>query len=342
MSFLLVMTGGGVLWKLGLGEENSRDITSYTMTAEQGMLSSVINASGELGAIKRININPDRQGLIEEIYIEEGDSVKMGQVIAKIVDKGLPFRLNELNAEFENKKSAYDRRKKLFTEGAISAEKYNEFQRDYLTSKARLDQIKVEKEQLLIKAPFSGVITARYAEPGSYVSPNSQASTNQSSSKRSVVEISYGLQVIAKVPESDIGRISKGQQATIRVEAFPDEIFDSVVENISPRAIKDNNVTSFEVKLSLVEPPQKLLIGMTADVEFQAGKSEIKTLVPTVAIVTRQGEPGLLLVGEKQQPLFQKVELGYSSGSKTAIIKGILPGEQFFIDLPPWAKRKSN
>ncbi len=335
---VLVIIGGGVLFKIVTGKGGARDLTIYTSNAEKGSLPSIISASGELQAKKTINVNPHRQGLIDEIYVEEGDSVVKNQLIAKISDRDFPFRLNELKAEFDNKKSAYERRKYLFDEGAISAEKYNEYQKDFLTSKARLEQIQVEGEELLIKAPFQGIITARYAEPGSYVSPSSRNTTNQSNTRSSVVEISQGLQVLAKVPESDIGRIKKSQEATIRVEAFPDESFKSVVSNIAPRAIKNNNVTSFEVELFLIEPPPKLRIGMTADIEFQAGQTELETLVPTVAIVTEEGVPGLLIVGENNQPVFQKVTLGSSSGSKTVILKGIDPGDQIFIDLPPWAK----
>ena len=79
---------------------------------------------------------------------------------------------------------------------------------------------------------------------------------------------------------------------------------------------------------------------MTVDIEFQIEETSISTLVPTVAIVTEEGKPGVLIVGQQSQPTFKEVELGISSGSQTAIIKGIKPGDQVFIDLPPWAKKK--
>ena len=146
----------------------------------------------------------------------------------------------------------------------------------------------------------------------------------------------------AKVPESDIGRIALGQQAEIRVDAFPDERFQATVIEIAPRAEKRDNVTSFTVKLQLQDPPDRLRIGMTADINFQTGRSAPKTLVPTVAIVTENGKPGVLLVGEQQQPSFQAVELGSSSGDRTAILNGLPSGTRVFIDLPPWAKRERN
>ena len=112
------------------------------------------------------------------------------------------------------------------------------------------------------------------------------------------------------------------------------------MSEVAPRAEKQDNVTSFEVKLSLVNPPEKLLIGMTADINFQTGQSTPKTLVPTVAIVTEDGKPGVLLVDEQQKPEFQEVELGSSSGDQTAILKGLEAGTNVFIDLPPWADRR--
>ncbi len=143
------------------------------------------------------------------------------------------------------------------------------------------------------------------------------------------------------MPESEKWRIAIDQTGIVQVEAFPEERFKSIVSYIAPRAIKSNNVTSFQVKLSLINPPKKLRIGMTADVEFQSEETELQTLVPTVTIVTRDGEPGLLVVGENKKPVFQKVELGSSGGSKTAILSGIKPGEMIFIDIPPWAKPRS-
>jgi HlyD family secretion protein len=91
----------------------------------------------------------------------------------------------------------------------------------------------------------------------------------------------------------------------------------------------------------LLNPPPALRIGMTADVDFQTGAKPARTLVPTVAIVTDKGRPGVLLVGEDREPTFQPVDLGVSSGKDTEILSGLDPGTRVFIDLPPWAKQKT-
>ena len=184
------------------------------------------------------------------------------------------------------------------------------------------------------------MVTARFADPGAYVTPTTSASATAGASSSSIVELAKGLEAIAKVPESDIGRLRVGQSASVRVDAFPDRRFAARVRQIAPRAEKLNNVTSFEVKLELLQPPPELRIGMTADIDFNTGALASRTLVPTVAVVTEDGRPGVLLVGKDNQPTFHPVSLGSSSGRDTQILEGVRPGERLFIDLPPWAKKK--
>ncbi len=342
VAFLLLSLASTVTWRFSQTQKKGGDLSNFTVLVERGSLPGRITATGELNAFKSVNLSPERQGLLKTLFVNEGDKVIKGQVIAEIDEGDFPFRLEETKAKFDKDKAAYERRKKLFKEGAISKEDYEEYRNRFLTSKARLMQIKVEGQDLVIRAPFDGTVTNQYAEPGAFVTPTSRAASTTNSTSSSIVELSQGLEVTAKVPESDIGRIEVDQEASVRVEAFPDQRFKAKVIKIAPRAAKTDNVTSFAVKLSFINPPKKLRIGMTADVDFLTGGSGPITLVPTVAIVTENGEPGVLVIGKGNQPEFQNVELGASSGSKTAIIKGVSPGQQVFIDLPPWAKSKRN
>jgi len=338
---LFIICVGGFILKLSPEDPNKRDISSFTTFAERGSLPGLINASGQLESQKIVVLGPKKQGVLKEIYVNAGDEVEKNQLLALMEKGDLIFRINEFKAEYEKQKANFERGSFLYNEGAITKEKYEEYKNLFLKSEARLNQVKIEKEDLSILAPFKGKITNRFSEPGAFVAPSSnlsRSSSNSTKSSSSILELSQGIEVIAKVPESDVGRIKTGQIAAVRVDSFPEKRFKAKVEEISPKAIKENNVTSFEVKLSLIEPNSLLRLGMTADIEFQTGSTSISTLVPTVAIVTKNGIPGLLFVGEKKQPMFKEIQLGNSSGSKTAIIKGINPGEEIFIDLPAWAK----
>ena len=349
----LLLVGGGA-WSLGFGRNGNRDLSEYTVSAERGTLPGVVTASGELEAVRRVNVSPKRQGALNALLVDEGDVVRKGQVLARMDPGDLRDRLDELQAlerqaqaDYDARQADFRRREILFKRGAISAADLDDFRARYLTSQAalaaaqeRIQQRSVEGDDLLIRAPFDGVITQRFAEPGAFVTPTTTASATAGATSSSIVELSQGLEVAAKVPESDIGRIRVGQSASVRVDAFPDQRFEARVREIAPRAVKTDNVTSFEVELDLIGPAPDLRIGMTVDVDFQTGRTNASTLVPTVAIVTEEGKPGVLLVGEQDQPRFQAVELGASSGSQTAIIEGVKPGTKVFIDLPPWAKKR--
>ena len=335
----LFLIMGGIFLRSAQNQSQERDISEYTVSARRGTLPGLVTASGELQAEKTVNISPKRQGLIEKIYVTEGDKVVKGQLIAEMDSGDLFYQLNELKDNLETQKSRYERRKMLYREGAISKEVYEEYKNLYKTSVVRLQQKEVERSEILIRAPFNGLVTTRYAITGAFVTPTTASSSaNGGSANTSIIELSQGLEVIAKVPESDIGRIKNNQSAIIRVDAFPEKRFQAEVIEIAPRAIKSNNVTSFEVTLELKKQTPKLRIGMTADIEFMTGETSLNTLVPTVAIVTREGKPGLLVSGKNYQPEFKEVELGTSAGSQTAILKGLKVGELVFINLPPWAK----
>jgi len=349
----LLLLGGGA-WSLGPGRNGNRDLSDYTVSAERGTLPGVVTASGELEAVRRVNVSPKRQGVLNALLVDEGDVVRKGQVLARMDPGDLRDRLDELKAlerqaqaDYNARQADFRRREILFQRGAISAADLDDFRARYLTSQAalvaaqeRIQQRSVESDDLLIRAPFDGVITQRFAEPGAFVTPTTTASATAGATSSSIVELSQGLEVAAKVPESDIGRIRVGQSASVRVDAYPDQRFEARVREIAPRAVKTDNVTSFEVELDLIGPAPDLRIGMTVDVDFQTGRTNASTLVPTVAIVTEEGKPGVLMVGEQDQPRFQAVELGASSGSQTAIINGVKPGTKVFIDLPPWAKKR--
>ena len=350
----VLLAAGGVIWSNGPWSGRSRQLNDFTVVAERGSLPGVITASGELEAIRRVNVSPKRAGLVKELFVDEGDVVEKGQVLARMDAGDFQDRIDELtalerqaNADYKAKRADYLRHRQLLDIGAISASDLDGFRAAFISSKEalnaareRIEQRQVEGSEKLIRAPFSGVITERFAEPGSFVTPTTAASTSAGATSSTLVELSEGLEVAAKVPESDIGRIRVGQNANVRVDSFPDQLFPARVRDIAPRALKTDNVISFEVELTLIDPPPTLRIGMTADVNFQTGRTAASTLVPTVAIVTEKGQSGVLLVGKDEEPTFQPVQLGASSGDRSAILSGVKPGTRVFIDQPPWAKQR--
>ncbi len=348
------LIAAGALWQRQRNASARADLTPYTVLARRESLPGVVTTTGELDAVERVNVSPRRQGQVVELFVDEGDAVKEGQPLARMDGGDLSDRLEELRAEvfaaearLTRSRNEWQRRRQLYENGAISADEYSAVLTTYQVDRAalaaareRLQQRDVEQGELIVRAPFAGVISQRFADAGAFVTPTTAASASAGATSSSIVELARGLQVVAKVPESDLGRLRVGMPASVRVDAFPDRRFAARIRQIAPRAVKVNNVTSFEVKLALINPPPELRIGMTADVDFETGRMDPETVVPTVAIVTEEGKPGVLLVGKDRQPRFQAVELGSSSGRDTQVLGGLKPGTRVFIDLPPWAKKR--
>ena len=331
-----------------------RNLEPYTVLARSGELPAVVTASGELDAVERVNVSPRRQGVIQDLYVDEGDQVRQGQALARMDPGDLSDREQELEAslrsaqaELRRSASELQRNEPLYRQGAISLNDLNRFRADeevkrmaVNAARQRLEQRKVEGGELVVRAPFAGVISQRFADPGAFVTPTTTASASAGATSSSIVELSQGLEVLAKVPESDLGRLQLGQLASVRVDAFPDRRYEARIRQIAPRGVKTNNVNSFVVKLAFTNPGPELRIGMTADIEVRTGQLKARTLVPTVAVVTEGGRPGVLLVGKERQPRFSPVQLGVSQGRDTQIVAGLEPGTRVFVDLPPWASKK--
>lgn len=200
--------------------------------------------------------------------------------------------------------------------------------------KANLEGVKVQYQDSIIKAPFDGIVTQKYATEGAFVTPTTSASSTASATSSSILALARGLKIVAKVPEVDVGQLQRGQPVKIVADAYPDRVFQGRIERIAPEAIIEDNVTSFEVTIGLVTGQDQLRSKMNVDVTFLGNQISNALVVPTVAIVTEEGETGVLVPDQNNDPEFKPVTIGLSVDDQTQILSGITPGERVFIDLP--------
>ena len=198
-------------------------------------------------------------------------------------------------------------------------------------AKAQLKAVQVQQSDTIITAPFSGTITQKYANVGAFVTPTTSASSTSSATSSSIVAIANNLEVLAKVPERDIGQIRLNQTVEVKADAFPGEKFRGKVRLIAPAAVVEQNVTSFQVRISLETGQNKLRSGMNLDLTFLGESIKDAVVVPTVAIITQKGKTGVMVPDANQQPQFQPVTLGFSLGEQTQILEGLEPGDQVFV-----------
>ncbi|WNC29638.1 efflux RND transporter periplasmic adaptor subunit [Thermosynechococcus sp. PKX82] len=394
----LIGSGGLLLWR---SRQTPLDLDRYTIPVQDSRdLVARIAATGKVVPVQTVNISPKRAGLLAELYVEQGDRVKAGQIIARMDNRDEQAQLAQAQANLADAIARRDRvvagnraeeiaqaeaqvraaatraqlaeerlkrNELLAAEGAIPRDTLDELkanrdsaianlneaqkrlqllQRGSRTeeirqaeaavaaAQAQVQAARAALEDTVIRAPFTGIITQKYANPGAFVTPTTTASATTSATSTSIVAIAEGLEILAEVPEVDIGQVLVGQPVEIRADAYPGETFEGRVRLVAPEAVVEQNVTFFQVRVSLVTGLQKLRSGMNVDLDFLGQKINNALLVPTVAIAVERGQTGVYVVGEDNQPKFRPVTIGSSWQDQTQIISGLRAGERVFIDFP--------
>ncbi|MBD2440157.1 efflux RND transporter periplasmic adaptor subunit [Nostoc sp. FACHB-110] len=201
-------------------------------------------------------------------------------------------------------------------------------------AEAQLAAAQVKVRDTVIRAPFAGIVTQKYANIGAFVTPTTSASTSASATSSSIVAVAKGLEVLAQVPEADIGRVRQGQAVEIVADAYPDQVFKGTVRLIAPEAVVDQGVTSFQVRVALETGMDKLRSGLNLDLTFLGDRVNNTLVLPTVAIVTEKGKTGVLVPDAKNQPQFREVTVGAQIQDQTQVLSGVQAGERVFVDLP--------
>ncbi|MDB9525163.1 efflux RND transporter periplasmic adaptor subunit [Oscillatoria sp. CS-180] len=391
------------------------DVEALTVPVEATALTVRITASGTVEPIQTVNLSPETSGILEELYVEQGDRVTEGQLIAQMESDDIEtqIRLREAavaeteaqladvirgadreeiaqaeaavqaaNAQVEDLEARLDlaiaeldRNRQLEAAGAISDNELDNFVQAVRSAEASLESARFqaeETEQRLadlqdgarpeeiaqaearlaqaqaqlestrvqlgdtrIRAPFSGIVTQKFANEGAVVTPTTSASDATSATSTAIVAIASELEIVADVPEADIARIRPGQAVEIVADAFPDEVFEGTVRLIAPEAIERQNVTLFQVRVELLSGQDVLRSNMNVTVAFIGDQLSDALVVPTVAIVTQEGQSGVLVPGERDRIRFKPVTLGSQAGNQIQILEGVEEGDLVFVDLPP-------
>ncbi|MBE8990737.1 efflux RND transporter periplasmic adaptor subunit [Nostoc sp. LEGE 12450] len=235
----------------------------------------------------------------------------------------------------------------VLLEDGTRSEEIAQRQAAVASAEAQLKGVQVQLEDTIIRAPLSGIVTQKYAEPGAFVTPTTSASTSASATSSSIVAVARGLEILAQVPEADIGRIKPGQQVEIVADAYPDQVFKGHVRLIAPEAVVEQGVTSFQVRIALDTGTDKLRSGLNVDLTFLGDRVNNALVLPTVSIVTEKGQTGVLVPDANNKPQFREITVGAQIQDQTQILGGVKEGDRVFVNPPKdykieKAKEKSN
>ncbi len=373
---------------------------AQTVPVKTQDLSIRISASGTAIPLQEVNLSPKTSGKLAQLYVDQGDRVEQGQILARMDDREIQTSLEQSTANLaqaearlaliragsrveeiaqaqaqvdtaqSQAKLTRDRSQRyqnLAAQGAISRDQLEEYlnnerkaqadlrqsqrkfeqlqngsrpeeiaeiQAQVAQAKAQLRAVQIQATDAVIRAPFSGIITQKYANVGSFVTPTTAASATSSATSTSIVAIASNLEILAKVPERDIGQIRLNQKVEIRADAFPGQKFQGKVRLIAPAAVVEQNVTSFQVRITLETGQNQLKSGMNIDLTFVGESMKNALVVPTVAIVNQKGKVGVLIPDANQQPEFKPVTIGSSLGDQTQVVEGLKADDQVFVYLP--------
>lgn len=220
-------------------------------------------------------------------------------------------------------------------------EDINQARAQVISARGSLQNIQSQINDTIIRAPFDGLVTKKYSDPGAFVTPTTAASSVSSSLSSSILSLATANEVVANLAETNIARIQLGQTVTIRADAFPGKSFTGEVSQIAAQATVEQNVTSFEVKVSLTDNERLLRSGMNVEADFQAGQLENALVVPTAAVVRRENSTGIFVSGKTDKPVFKRIQTGATIDNFTEVKSGLQGNEKVLLSFPPGSRPKS-
>jgi len=228
--------------------------------------------------------------------------------------------------------AALTRRNSSQAQVGVDTAKLKQARAQVMQSQASLQQLEEQLGYTTILAPMDGVILSRDVEMGDAVSSilvlGSTATLVMTEGDTSEVYVQ------GKVDEADIAHVYLGQPARIKVESFRDRLFNGKVTKIAPMGVEKDNVTTFEVRVSINNPGGELKANMTANAEILLDEHKGVLTVPENAVLyDNQRNASVQIPDKHQKEGFRKVPVtvGLSNGSVTEIVSGLKEGDQVVL-----------
>ena len=286
---------------IGCGGKKEEEFKFYTLKeAETQQLELTVEASGTIEAISSIEIKSKASGQILFLGAEIGDYVDEGVVLARIDQRTPTNTLSQANADLEvakvrltNAQNQFEHSSTLHSEGNISDKSFEDAQEAFSSARAQqvraqvfLENARIALDDTSVRSPIAGTVISRPAEVGQVITSPTSA-VGGGTLLMEMADLNK-VRVRALIDEIDIGKISIGQEVTLKVSAYRDKKFLGVVSKIEPMSKIDQNVTTFPVLIDIENKDNLLLIGMNTDVEIEILNEEVAIALPAGSLRTRK------------------------------------------------------
>ena len=286
---------------IGCGGKKEEEFKFYTLKeAETQQLELIVEASGTVEAISSIEIKSKASGQILFLGAEIGDYVEEGVVLARIDQRTPTNTLSQANADLEvakvrliNAQNQFERSNRLHSEGNISDKSFEDAQEAFSSARAQqvraqvfLENARIALDDTSVRSPIAGTVISRPAEVGQVITSPTSA-VGGGTLLMEMADLNK-VRVRALIDEIDIGKISIGQEVTLKVSAYRDKKFVGIVSKIEPMSKVDQNVTTFPVLIDIENRDNLLLIGMNTDVEIEILNEAVDIALPAGSLRTRK------------------------------------------------------
>jgi RND family efflux transporter MFP subunit len=312
------------------------------VTAQRTPLKITLALSGEFKPFQEVDLHAKVAGYIKTISVDVGDRVRTGQVLAVLEIPELQAQLQEADASLDRSRSAHDmahsayERLKQVSEarpGLIAAQELEDaYARDkqaeaqVAQASAGLRQATALSDYSRITAPFTGVITRRYADTGALI----QAGTSSNTQAMPVVRLAEDdkLRLVLPVPESAVAQIRVGTTVGVRVPAL-DRTLEGRVARISDDL--DRQTRTMETEIDVANPGESLVAGMYAETRIDLAKKDAALTVPIQAVSRNGSDASVLVVNPQNRVERRPVQIGMEGSRRLEIVGGLSEGDRVVL-----------
>ena len=328
----LVLTQLGFLSQDEIIEVNAYKVKSANQS--NNSTSSVLDASGYVTARMQATVSSKITGKVLEVYIEEGMFVEKDQILAQLDDSTVQAELKFAETQLQEARRVFNRTLELRKDNLASQASLDAAESQLDGLKARLDISKQIVSDMKIRAPFSGVVINKAAQPGEMISPVSAGGGFTRTGIGTIVDMD-SLEVEVDVNESYINRVQPGQPAITNLNAYPEWDINSEVIAIIPTA--DRNKATVKVRIGLLEKDQRVLPDMGAKVSFLKEQPNTKSvvlkgvIVPSTSVI-KEGTSSFVFLIKNGVIVKTKVQVESTSANYARIINGIKNGDSVVVN----------
>ena len=340
---LLVIFFGGAMYYLY--QKNAEDPVIYeTEKPEKKSIVKKTVATGSILPLEEVLIKPNISGVIEEIFVEGGDYVKTGDLLARI--KVVPNLnalndakngINEAKIALDDQKRNLDRQKALFDKGVISQVdleraqvSFDQAKQAYGAANQRYDIVKTgttrglsNSANTMIRSTVTGMVLEVPVEVGNQVIESN--TFNEGTTIAAVADVEKMI-FEGKVDESEVGKITENLPLEITVGAIENQVFDAVLDYIAPKGNEENGAIQFEIKGTLKKSDTTFIrAGLSANASIILGRADSVLAVKEALVQfdSTTKKPFVEIENGDQQFERKDIELGISDGIYVEVKSGI-------------------